>query len=63
MKDSKFSEVEIKAIEEAYWSLQDGLDAARLTYEENHVIITDIKESLLNLGTTFPWLDKEYNGN
>lgn len=63
MKDSNLSDIQLNAIEEAYWSLHDGLDAARLTYEENNVVILDIMDSIQNMEKAFTWLYREYNGN
>jgi hypothetical protein len=63
MKESDLPELQIQAIKDAYWSLHDGLDASRLTYDENHVIINDILDTIKNLNKAFPWLDKEYDGN
>ena len=63
MSDVELPKLQIQAIKDAYWSLHDGLDAARLTYDENHVIINDIIDTIQNLCKAFPWLDKEYDGN
>ena len=63
MNHSNLSEVQIQSIKDAYWSLHDGLDAARLAYDENSVIINDILDTIQNMGSVFPWLDKEYDGN
>lgn len=63
MKDSNLSDIQLNAIKEAYWSLHDGLDAARLSYEENHVIILDIMDSIQNMEKVFTWLNREYDGN
>jgi hypothetical protein len=54
------TDLQVAAIKDLYHSCHDGLDAAELTYEDNHEIVKSIKLTIKNALKAFPWLKEEY---